>query len=156
MRAWYETPSGKTAVRYSLVSVISVAVGQVVLFLTFGILKLSTAVGCNIIATAVSAVPSYYLNRKWAWGKDGRSHLWKEVVPFWSLAFLGLALSLIAVAWAEHWAHHITDSHLGVAVIVNFASLLAFGVLWIGKFLIFNRYLFVDHSADRSPAGASR
>lgn len=155
LRAWYETPSGRTAVRYSLVSVISVAVAQVVLFVTFGVLKLWSAVGCNIIATAVSAVPSYYLNRRWAWGKDGRSHLWKEVVPFWGLAFIGLAMSLVAVAWAAAWAHHLTTSHLGVALLVNIASLGAFGVLWIGKFLIFNRYLFVDRS-DGSPVAASR
>ncbi|MGH9300609.1 MAG: GtrA family protein [Acidimicrobiales bacterium] len=155
LRAWYETPSGRKAVRYSMVSVISVAVSQVVLFLTFGVLKVAGAVGCNIIATAVAAVPSYYLNRMWAWGKDGRSHLWKEVVPFWSLAFLGLAMSLIAVNWAAHWARTITDSHLGVALIVNVASLLAFGVLWVAKFLIFNKFVFIDHGT-KEPVVASR
>src|SRR2546423_15674650 len=97
MRAWAATPTGKKAVRYTLVSVISVAVSQAVLFLTFGLLQLGSAVTCNIIATAVATVPSYYLNPPRAWGKRGPPPLWKEIVPFWALAFPGLALSMPAV-----------------------------------------------------------
>jgi len=154
--AWASTPTGKKAVRYTMVSAISVAVGQAVLFLTFGIMRLGSAVTCNIIATAVATVPSYYLNRWWAWGRTGRSHLWKEIVPFWALAFLGLALSIFAVDVAESEAHRITSSHLGTALIVNAASLAAWGVIWVGKFIILNRLLFVDHEPHRVEALLSR
>jgi GtrA-like protein len=47
----------------------------------------------NVIACAVAAVPSFHLNRSWAWGRRGRSRLLREVAPFWALAFLGLAFS---------------------------------------------------------------
>jgi putative flippase GtrA len=152
MRAWAATPTGKKAVRYTLVSVISVAVSQAVLFLTFGVLQLASAVPCNIIATAVATVPSYYLNRRWAWGKTGPSHLWKEIVPFWGLAFLGLVLSILAVDLAESEAPHLTSSHFATAIIVNASALAAWGVIWVGKFVIFNRLLFVDHhSAGHRP-----
>ena len=149
MRAWVSTPTGRKALRYTLVSMVSVVVSQAVLFLSFGVLRLASAVPCNIIATAVATVPSYYLNRRWAWGKTGRSHLWKEIVPFWGLAFLGLALSILAVDIAETEAPKITSSHLGTAVIVNFSALAAWGVIWIGKFVIFNRLLFIDHGHHR-------
>ena len=43
-------------------------------------------------------MPAYYLNRAWVWGKRGKSHLTKEVVPFWAFAFSGLVLSTIIVA----------------------------------------------------------
>src|SRR5207248_4099450 len=142
--AWLSSPTGKKAVRYCMVSAISVAVGQAVLFLTFGILRLGSAVTCNIIATAVATVPSYYLNRRWAWGKTGPSHLWKEIVPFWALAFAGLALSILAVDIAECEAPHITSSHMGTAVIVNASALAAWGVIWVGNFVIFNLLLFID------------
>ena len=149
VKAWASTPNGKKAVRYTLVSVISVAVSQAVLFLTFGVLQVGSAVTCNIIATAVATVPSYYLNRRWAWGKRGPSHLWKEIVPFWALAFAGLALSILAVDIAESKAHLVTSSHLGTAVIVNASALAAWGVIWVGKFAIFNRLLFIDHGHQR-------
>ena len=145
VRAWASTPTGRKAVRYTCASVISVAVSQAVLFLTYGVLQVASAVPCNIIATAVATVPSYYLNRRWAWGKTGKSHLWKEILPFWGLAFVGLALSILAVDLAETEAPRITSSHLGTAIIVNFAALAAWGVIWVGKFVIFNRLMFVDH-----------
>ena len=97
----------------------------------------------------MATVPSYYLNRRWAWGKTGPSHLWKEIVPFWALAFAGLALSILAVDIAESEAPQITSSHLGTAVIVNFSALAAWGLIWVGKFVIFNRLMFIDHGHHR-------
>ena len=67
--------------RYSLVSLVSIAVSQSVLMVAFGMLHW-TASAANVVACAVATVPSYYLNRCWAWGRRGRSHLWREVVPF--------------------------------------------------------------------------
>jgi putative flippase GtrA len=145
VKAWASTSTGRKAVRYTLASVVSVAVSQTVLFLTFGVLQLASAVTCNIIATAVATLPSYYLSRRWAWGKTGPSHLWKEIVPFWALAFLGLVLSILAVNLAESEAPDLTSSHFAIAIIVNVAALAAWGVIWVVKFVILNRVLFVDH-----------
>ena len=51
------------------------------------------------------------MNRKWAWGKTGRSHVWKEVVPFWTLAFIGWAISTVAVNLMETYTKHHHLSH---------------------------------------------
>jgi len=143
------TPGGRKMVRYSLVSVISVMVSQVVLFFAQGFWSARTA---NIVAVCISAVPSYYLNRAWAWGKTGKSHFIKEIVPFWSLAILGLVLSTFAADWAETNAHHVTSSELGQRLVVNFAALAAFGILWVGKFFIFNKVLFARPPEPSLPA----
>jgi len=139
LRARAQSAEGRKMIRYTTVSLISVAIAQVLLFLAFGVLKWS-ATDANIFAVAVSAVPSYYLNRNWAWGKRGRSHLMKEVVPFWALAFLGLAVSTWAVSIAHHHVHHF--SHFGQTIVVNLANLGSFGVLWVAKFVIFNELMF--------------
>ncbi|WP_298334083.1 GtrA family protein [Ferrimicrobium sp.] len=141
---WLVAKVGLKAIKYALASVVSVVVTEVVLFLVFGVFRLFSAEVSNIVATAVAAVPSYYLNRNWAWGKSGKSHFLREIVPFWTLAFIGLALSLVTVGLAQSFAqtHHL--SHLADALFVNFASLLAFGVVWVGKFFIFNIWLFVE------------
>jgi len=146
------TPAGKKLVRYSLVSVISVIVSQIVLF---GAQSFWTARTSNIVAVCISAIPSYYLNRAWAWGKTGKSHFMKEIVPFWSLALLGLIFSTWAADAAESHAHNFTGSDLGARLIVNAAALGAFGVLWIAKFVIFNKLMFVhQHEAEATlPAG---
>ena len=137
------SPHGKKMLRYTMVSVISVIVSQVVL-LGLQLFGMGEALA-NIIACSVATVPSYELNRKWAWGKHGKSHLWKEVVPFWALAFIGLAFSEWAVVVAAAWARHHHLSHVGKSLLVNFCALAAFGVLWVGKFVIFNQILFKSH-----------
>ncbi len=142
------TPGGRKLVRYSLVSVVSVIVAQIILFLAQFAWSARTS---NIVAVCLSAVPSYQLNRKWAWGKSGRSHLMKEIVPFWGMAFLGLILSTWSVDWAESHAASITSSTLGQKLVVNAAALAAFGVLWVAKFVILNRVLFAHTGHPVAP-----
>lgn len=124
---------GQKAARYTLVSGVSVAVTQVVL----GVLVLGLDTGAataNFLAVSIGAVPSYLLNRAWTWGKTGKNHLWKEVVPFWAMALLGLVLSTALVDWAAgQWSH---------PLVPNIANLVAFGFLWVGKFFVLHLVLF--------------
>ena len=145
------TPEGKKLVRYTLVSIISVIVSQLVLAVLFGGFHW-TARSANVAATAVGTVPSYELNRKWAWGKRGKSHLWKEVVPFWTLSFIGLAFSTWSADFAESHIQHRGHSHGVETVVVLAAALGAWGFLWIGKFIFFNKVLFRTHPQDLDPA----
>ena len=146
LRLWrlYHTPEGKKLFRYTMVSVVSTAVSFAVLTLVYGVLRVWTEVPSTIFANAVATVPSYYLNRTWAWGKSGRSRLFKEVVPFWVMSAVGIALSTVTAGFARHESiqHHL--HHLGSTVLVDGANLAAFGILWVAKFMIFNR-LFHHH-----------
>jgi putative flippase GtrA len=143
------TPGGRKMIRYSLVSVVSVVVSQIVLFIAQSFWSARTS---NIVAVCLSAVPSYYLNRAWAWGKTGKSHLMKEIVPFWSLALLGLVFSTWAADYAESNAPQLTSSDLVARLIVNGAALAAFGILWVGKFFIFNRLMFAHQPEPSLPS----
>jgi putative flippase GtrA len=146
-------PSSLKLVKYASVSIISTAVSQVTLLVTFGILHLMPAVAANIVANVVATPPSYYLNRKWVWGKGGKSHLWREVVPFWTLGFIGLALSSLTVWGAQAFAHHHNLSHGATSVLVNAANLFAFAVLWVFKFIVYQRLFHiapVEHPEDES------
>ncbi len=139
-------------VRYTLVSVISVIVSLMVLFVTLYFFHWSARTA-NIVAVGVSAIPSYYLNRAWAWGKTGKSHLLKEVAPFWAMAFLGLLVSTWAAVFTKTNAHYITDSRLGVTLLVMLSNIASFGVLWFGKFVVLNKVLFA-HRPSPAPAAA--
>jgi putative flippase GtrA len=142
--AWSRSEEGRKAMKYTAVSVISTIVSQIAFILVYGVFSWFGPRGSSIFATCVGAVPSYYLNRRWAWGKTGRSHMMKEVVPFWALALVGLVYS----TWAVDFTHsHISGvtSHFLHTVCLAAAYLGSFGSLWIVKFLIFNRFMFVDH-----------
>jgi membrane protein YdbS with pleckstrin-like domain len=81
------------------------------------------------------------------WGKGGRSHLGKEVVPFWVMSALGIAVSIVGASLAKHigTTHHF--SHLEQTALVLFANIVSFGVFWVLKFLVFNR-LFRVHPLE--------
>ena len=147
----FRSPLGQKLFRYSMASVVAVAVSLALLVIFDGIIGWSAVVS-STLATSIAAVPSYEMNRKWAWGKSGRSHIWKEVVPFWALALLGWAFSTLCVGVMEHYAKHHHYSNLLKTFTVAVVYLGAFAVLWVGKFIIFNKVLFAHHPEDLPPA----
>jgi putative flippase GtrA len=96
----------------------------------------------NVVATSIATVPSFHLNRRWTWGRRDPAHPWREVVPFWILAFAGLALSTVTVGIADSWAvsAHVSSSVHLVAILTGHLG--GFGLLWVAQFVILDRVLF--------------
>lgn len=141
---WLHTHEGRKIFRYSMVSVISTAVSFVVLALVYGVLRLWTEVPSAIFANSVATFPSYWLNRQWAWGKSGRSHLVKEVIPFWAMSAIGIAFSIVGASVARKVGLTYHLDHLTQTIIVLIANVLSFGIFWILKLLLFNRIFHVS------------
>ncbi|MGH9122434.1 MAG: GtrA family protein, partial [Acidimicrobiales bacterium] len=138
-------------IRYSLVSVVSVVVSVAFLVLFDGLFGWSGVVS-STLATAIATVPSYELNRRWVWKKGGKSHLGKEVLPFWVLTFIGWALSTYAVKLTEDFAngHHFSHPLRTAVIVVVYVG--SFGVVWVAKFIVCNKVLF-RHSPEVVDAG---
>lgn len=133
--------------KYSAVSVVNVVIGQGLLVVFAAILHKDWL--ANVLAVSLSAVPAYYLSRAWVWGKTGKSHLTKEVLPFWGFAFAGLVLSTLSVYLVTH-ALGIADTPRDQLTLVeklapNMANICAFGVLWVVKFFILDSFMFGKH-----------
>lgn len=137
--AWLHTREGRKIFRYTMSSVITTGVSLFVLGLVFGVLRLWTEVPSTIFANVVAAVPSYYLARKWAWGKGGRSHLLKEVLPFCVMSAASISFSIIGAATARYLGNHWHLHHLEETALVMFANVLSFAIFWVLKLLVFNR-----------------
>ena len=138
---------GRKALKYSMVSVIAIAVSQTILITGHAVLDWDP-VFSNVVAVAVSSVPSYLLNRAWVWGRRG-NHSWlREVLPFWFFAFVGLGLSVLFVWVATKWSD--------ATLVVSFANLSAFGILWVGRYILLDQLLFAAlehvHEDDDEPA----
>jgi putative flippase GtrA len=137
--AWFHTHEGRKIFRYSMVSVISTAVSLIVIAIVYGGLQLWSEVPSTIFGNAVATFPSYWLNRKWAWGKHGRSHFLKEVVPFWTMAAAGIAFSIVGASLARHIGIKYNLDHFEQTVLVLVANVLSFAVFWVAKLLLFNK-----------------
>ena len=150
LREKLQTPTFQKLFRYSMASVVAVIVSNTCLLLFVGVLNMGEVLA-STLATTIATVPSYEMNRKWAWGKSGKSHMLKEVVPFWGLAFLGWGTSTLAVWAMGQYAKHHHFSHSAKTFWVFVVYLAAFGVLWVGKFIIFNSLLFKHQHHDEAP-----
>jgi putative flippase GtrA len=151
-------PRGDTSmhrfIRYSMVSAVAIVISQVTILVCAWVFGLS-GIAANTIGALTATPASYELNRKWAWGKSGKSHMWREVVPFWVLTLIGWLASTGTVALADSLAKSHGVTGLPRALAIMGASLFAYGVVWIVKFIVFNRIVFADRPSEGEAGVAS-
>lgn len=123
----------KKAIKYSLASAIGVALTQILLLALYSGAGLSAGVS-NFWAVVVAAYPVYLMNRAWAWRKTGSHSMLREVLPFWGMSLAGLILSTWFVVVAERYTSSV--------LFISAANLAAFGVLWVAKFFLIEKYMF--------------
>jgi putative flippase GtrA len=142
------TPEGLKIVRYTLVSAISALTSLVILTIVYGVFRLWSEVFSAFFANVMAGIPSYFLNRQWVWKKSGRSHLWREILPFWVMAISGILFALYTASLAHNFAdaHHL--HHLARTALVVGANIAAFGILWLVKFVVLNRLFSVIADAE--------
>lgn len=148
--AWSHTHQGKKLIRFTSVSVISTIVSQGLIFILFGITRWLGVIEATVVSNCLATIPAYNLNRRWTWGKSGKSHLVKEVLPFWGMSALGIAGSFFmslgakAIVDGSYFVHGGQHHHHWIALlIVMAANFLAFAIFWVLKLLVFNRIFHV-------------
>ena len=99
-------------------------------------------VPANVIATLAGTFPSFELNRRWVWNQSGRPSLRRQVAPFVTLTFVGLALSTALVAGITRVADRAELGHGEMAVLAVMANLVGFGIVWVIQFVVLDRLLF--------------
>jgi putative flippase GtrA len=121
--------------RYSVASMSGVVTGTAVLAFCSAVLDWGP-ITSNVTSVMIGAVPNYLINRYWTWSKTDKNRFWGEVVPFWGMSVLGLLLSIWFVVLADHRWPDSTFARVA-------ANLSAFGLLWVAKFLLLEKVLFV-------------
>ena len=156
VRLWLfcHTPEGRKLVRYGLVSVVSALFTFTVLTFVYGVLQLWTEVPSVVFSNILATFFNYYLNRRWVWGKAGRSNLLKEVIPFWILSISGMVLALFTASLARQFSDSQHLGHWARTIVVVGANTCAFGIIWGVKFLILNR-IFRQLPESKSVDGES-
>ena len=132
--------------RYGLVSIINIALGQGLLLVGYRVMRWSVVVA-NVFATAVAAGPAYMLSRRWVWRVTTKSHVLQEVLPFWGLMLAGLGLSVASADSLRAVAPRLIQDRAGATIVVLGGALVAYGVIWIARFVVLDRYMFAEHGA---------
>ena len=138
--------SGRRAIRYLATSGFGVVTTQLLLGLFQYVLDWKPTVS-NFVAVSIVSVPAFLLNKYWVWGKRGRAHMRREVLPFWLFTIAGLALSMLAVIVVVKVTRDPLDPDLvhGNRLAVQGANIAGFGVLWVLKYLFLDKIMFGPH-----------
>lgn len=119
--------------RYVVVSVWNTICHQATLLVAYSGLGWSGG-WSNIAGAVVACIPAYFLSRAWVWQRSGRHSLHREVLPFWSIALVGLVVSTLTA--------HLADAALGSQIWVNIGSLFGYFLVWVAKFFLLDQLLF--------------
>jgi putative flippase GtrA len=141
VRALLNSDSARKGLRYAAVSGVAIAVSMAAFAVSYRLVHL-TAGWSQTVAVVLSTIPSYYLNRAWVWGKNGKSHFMKEVVPFWGISLIQFVISVLVVNFAEGHVVDVFDGKSAQTLALTIVNLLTYGVMWIAKFVLFNKVLF--------------
>ena len=134
--------------RYAVGSVVAAATSAVVFA---GCYDLGVpALPANVLAFVAGAIPNWVLNRRWAWQREGRVHVRREVVTYAVISLVSLAASTLATDRADREAPLLTASHTLQVTFVAGAYVLTYGVLFIAKYLLYEFVVFPGEPDRRS------
>lgn len=139
--------------RYTGASVVAAATSEVAILTAYGLGL--TAFVASVIAFVSGAIPNYVLNRRWAWQQRGKADRKRETLPYVTIIVVTALTAIGVTTLADHWAQAYVDSHAWRTMIVGAVYLGTYGVMFILKFVLFDRLIFVNRAA-RTPEPTSQ
>lgn len=128
----------RTLWRYGAGSVIATVCSEVVFLTLYGVLGTSTT-WASILGWLAGAVPSYWLNRTWTWGRRGRPSLRGELLPYVAIVLATLTLAVSATSAADA---ALTATDLDVttrSALVGAVFLLVYVLVFVLRFFLLDR-----------------
>jgi len=93
----------------------------------------------TVIGWFVGAVPNYYLNRTWTWGRRGRSDFVREVLPYVGIILLTLVVASITTDLAQRYQTAVSQTHWVQVLFVGAVFLVTYGVMAVLRFVLLER-----------------
>jgi putative flippase GtrA len=139
LSGWLRSRSVQKIIRYTMNSVVTTVFSQVVLAILYGGNIVRGVVSATLVANLMGTVPSYHLNRRWAWQKKGLSHWRLEILPYWAISLSGIAFATLGALLVRHviTVHH--WSHVSNTIWLVSENVASFVLFWVLKMLVFNR-----------------
>ena len=145
---------GKKQLRYFGVSLIFVPVGQI-LIQVLSILLNGNFVSASLLNSAILTLPNFFANKIWVWRVTSKDNQRTQIAVFWVAAMLGVsfATGLTYLVQEATKAPAGQDPTLTTRLLVTGAQLTGFGIVWVIRYLVLDKWLFkmTHHGADPAP-----
>lgn len=132
---------GRKQLRYVGVSLVFVPLGQILIQVLGYFAFDRNYTVASLVSAAVLTFPNFFANKWFVWRNTSREKLHTQVVVFWTAAMLGVTLATL-LTWLVEQAVHDAKAGWVEPVAVIAAQLVGFGIVWVGRYLILDRWLF--------------
>ncbi|WP_068180443.1 hypothetical protein [Mycobacterium sp. UM_CSW] len=143
------TVETRKKLRYAAVAAAFLPIGQG-LIQVMGV-WLNSYTAASLLAAAIVTVPNFFANKHFVWRATSAENLRRQVIVFWLVVMLAVSLATLFTSLVDDAMAGDTTAIHGAAVFS--VQVLGFGVVWVGRFLILDRW-FRDsqtaHAATRS------
>jgi putative flippase GtrA len=142
---------GRKQLRYAGVSLVFVPVGQIliqVLAATVFSGDENNFTWASITAAGILTLPNFFANKYLVWKETSKDNLRTQVLVFWVAAMLGVTFAT-GLTWLVEEQVHNKVAGWVEALAVFCAQLAGFGIVWVGRYLVLDRWLFkVTHHGE--------
>lgn len=124
--------------RYAVTYLVATGVSEATLLTLYGLHLMAASVAA-VAASVVGTVPSYVMSRYWIWRDADRRRPGRQAVAYWVVSLVSIGMSSLVTGLAAANAPAWRAAHLAV---VGLAYIGTYGGLWVGKFAVYQRFLF--------------
>jgi putative flippase GtrA len=140
-------------VRAAASSVAATVISQLALLVILGWGGSPTV--ASAVAFVAGAVPNYLITRRWVWRRRGKPRVRAELVPYLVVIAVG-GLGAVGLTTVVSWLlAPLTLPHVLWVVLLDFAYVSSYAVVFVVKFTLLDRLVF-GRGAARTPATKSR
>jgi putative flippase GtrA len=124
--------------RYTAGSVVATVCSEVTFLLVYGVFH-GGSVLASVLGWLAGAVPNYFLNRSWAWGRKGRHDLRREVLPYAAIVLVTVGVASVTTHVAGVLVPRLISTHWLQVGVVGIVFLATYGVLFAARFVLLDR-----------------
>ncbi|MGC4112031.1 MAG: GtrA family protein [Nocardioides sp.] len=146
---WARAGLAGKVLRYGTGSVVATVCSQATFLVLYGPVGASTTVA-SILAWWAGAIPNYWINRRWTWGRRGRPSLRRELLPYASIVLGTLVLAILATSAVAHLLDGTSVAHGTRTFLVSGTYFMVYVVMFVFRFVLFDR-LFAAKTATHAP-----
>jgi putative flippase GtrA len=141
-----------TFLRYGAGSLVAMGCSELMLIGSYDIAGAGPLTAA-ILAWAAGALPNYVLNRRWAWRADhtgqGQGGRGRELALYWTITLSTAAAAVAMTTGMDDVVKGSVTSRGAQSLLLALVYLLAYGVVFIVKFVLFDRWVFANGRSRR-------
>ena len=149
----WRRPLAVRLAKFTAGSAVATVISELAFILMYGLLHTGTRLA-GLVAFFAGAIPNWTLNRRWTWQRRGRPRLGREVLPYVAVVIATAVAATALSGLADDWVHGLATPRSVQVALVGVAYLLPYGVVFLLKFVLFERVVF-SGPPERSPAAQS-